>query len=135
MIECGGKTNIHIFMRVLNKFKIHYVVIHDIDPIDFPEDKENKTDQEKAKLRMFKENDFINRTLDIKCGRIIKIKPELETVIGISKNQAEKQGKIGAAFFKFDEIDVDNYSDEIIKILDLIINWQEESNIIEICKK
>ena len=135
VIECGGKTNIHIFMRVLNKFKIHYVVIHDIDPIDFPEDKENKTDQEKAKLRMFKENDFIDRTLDIKCGRIIKIKPELETVIGISKNQAEKQGKIGAAFFKYDEIDVNNYPDEIIKILDLIINWQEESNIIEICKK
>ena len=135
VIECGGKTNIHIFMRVLNKFKIHYVVIHDIDPIDFPEDKENKTDKEEARLRMFKENDFIDRTLDIKCGRIIKIKPELETVIGISKNQAEKQGKIGAAFFKFDEIDVDDYSDEIIKILDLIINWQEESNIIEICKK
>jgi len=135
VIECGGKTNIHIFMRVLNKFKIHYVVIHDIDPIDFPEDKENKTDKEEARLRMFKENDFIDRTLDIKCGRIIKIKPELETVIGISKNQAEKQGKIGAAFFKYDEIDVNNYPDEIIKILDLIINWQEESNIIEICKK
>jgi len=135
VIECGGKTNIHIFMRVLNKFKIPYVVIHDIDPIDFPEDKENKTDKEKTRVRMFKENDFIDRTLDIKCGRIIKIKPELETVIGISKNQAEKQGKIGAAFFKYDEIDVDDYSDEIIKILDLIINWQEESNIIEICKK
>jgi len=135
VIGCGGKTNIHIFMRVLNKFKIHYVVIHDIDPIDFPEDKENKTDQEKARLRMFKENDFIGRTLDIKCGRIIKIKPELETVIGISKNQAEKQGKIGAAFFKFDEIDVSEYQNEVIKILNLIINWQEESNIIEICKK
>jgi len=135
VIECGGKTNIHIFMRVLNKFKIPYVVIHDIDPIDFPEDKENKTDKEEARLRMFKENDFIDRTLDIKCGRIIKIKPELETVIGISKNQAEKQGKIGAAFFKYDEIDVNDYPDEIIKILDLIINWQEENNIIVISKK
>lgn len=135
VIECGGKTNIHIFMRVLNNFKIPYVVIHDIDPIDFPEDKENKTDKEEARLRMFKENDFIDRTLDIKCGRIIKIKPELETLIGISKNQAEKQGKIGAAFFKYDEIDVNDYPDEIIKILDLIINWQEENNIIVISKK
>lgn len=135
VIECGGKTNIHIFMRVLNKFKIPYVVIHDIDPIDFSEDKENKTDKEEASLRMFKENDFIGRTLDTKCGRIIKIKPELETVIGISKNQAEKQGKIGAAFFKYDEIDVNDYPDEIIKILDLIINWQEENNIIVISKK
>jgi len=135
VIECGGKTNIHIFMRVLNKFKIHYVVIHDIDPIDFPEDKENKTDQEKAKLRMFKENDFIEKTLDTNYGCIIKIKPELETVIGISKSQAEKQGKIGAAFFKYDEIGVIDYSNEVIKILDLIINWQEENNIIEISKR
>ena len=134
VIECGGKTNIHIFMRVLNKFKIPYVVIHDIDPIDFPKDKENKTDKEKARLRMFKENDFIDRALDIKCGRIIKIKPELETVIGISKNQAEKQGKIGAAFFKYDEIDVNDYPDEIIKILDLIINWEGENNTIVISK-
>jgi CRISPR-associated exonuclease Cas4 len=135
VIECGGKTNIHIFMRVLNKFKIPYVVIHDIDPIDFPEDKENKTDHEKAKLRMFKENDFIEKTLDTNYGYIIKIKPELETLIGISKSIAEKQGKIGAAFFKYDEIGINNYSNEVIKILDLIINWQEESNIIEICKE
>ena len=135
VIECGGKTNIHIFMRVLNKFKIPYVVIHDIDPIDFPEDKEGKTDQEKAKLRMFKENEFIEKTLDPNYGHIIKIKPELEHVIGISKSQAEKHSKIGAAFFKYDEMDIDNYPSEVIKILDLIINWQEKINIIEINKE
>lgn len=135
VIECGGKTNIHIFMRVLNKFKIHYVVIHDIDPIDFPEDKEGKTDQEKAKLRMFKENDFIEKTLDPDYGHIIKIKPELESVIGISKSQSEKHSKIGAAFFKYDEMDIDNYPSEVIKMLDLITSWQEKNNIIEINKQ
>jgi len=135
VIECGGKTNIHIFMRVLNKFKIHYVVIHDIDPIDFPEDKEGKTDQEKAKLRMFKENEFIEKTLDPDYGHIIKIKPELERVIGISKSKAEKHSKIGAAFFKYDEMDIDNYPSEVIKMLDLITSWQEKNNIIEINKE
>jgi len=35
IVESGGKTNLHIFMRVLNKFKIPYIVIHDIDPISF----------------------------------------------------------------------------------------------------
>jgi len=134
VIECGGKTNIHIFMRVLNKFKISYVVIHDVDPIDFPENKENKTDNEKAKLRMFKENDFIEKTINTNYGHIIKIKPELETVIGISKGQTEKHSKIGAAFFKYDEIGVNDYPNEVIKILDLIINWQEKINIIEINK-
>ncbi len=116
MIECGGKKNIHIFIRVLYKFKIPYVAIHDIDPIDFPEDKEGKTDQEKAKVRMFKENEFIEKTLDPDYGHIIKIKPELERVIGISKSQAEKHSKIGAAFFKYDEMDIDNYPSEAIKI-------------------
>jgi CRISPR-associated exonuclease Cas4 len=132
VIECGGKTNIHIFMRVLNKFIIPHVVIHDIDPIDFPEDKVDKTDQEKTKLRMFKENKFIEDTLDSKYGRIIKINPKLDKVIGISENQADKHGKIGAAFFKYDDLDVDSYSPEIKEILDLIIDWQEESNVIEI---
>jgi hypothetical protein len=131
VIECDGKTNLHIFMRVLNEFKIPYVVIHDIDPIDFPEDKEDKTDQEKSKLRMFEENDFVEKTLDPKYGHIIRITPELESVIGISKSQAEKHGKIGAAFFKYDEMDVNEYPSEVIKMLDLILNWQEENNIIE----
>ena len=27
VLECGGKNNIHIFMRVLNNFKIPYVVL------------------------------------------------------------------------------------------------------------
>lgn len=135
VIACGGKTNIHIFMRVLNKFRIPYVVIHDIDPIDFPEDKEGKTDEEKAKLRMFKENEFIEKTLDPDYGHIIRISPKLEAIIGISMSQEEKHGKIGAAFFRYDEMDVDNYASEVIKILDLIIDWQEEDNIIEISKK
>jgi hypothetical protein len=54
---------------------------------DFPEDKEDKTDREEGKLRMFKENDFIEGTLDSNFGRIIQINPELETVFGISKTQ------------------------------------------------
>ena len=134
VIECGGKTNIHIFMRVLNKFKMPYVVIHDSDPIDFPADKEDKTDTEKGKLRMFKENDFIVDTLDQSYGHIIRICPELETVFRISKAQADKHGKIGAAFFKYDEMEVEDYPSEVVKMLDLIIDWYEQNNIIEMSK-
>ena len=130
VIECGGKTNLHIFMRVLNKFKIPYVVIHDIDPINFPGNKENKTDSENEKLRMFKENDFIKGILDSNFGHIIQINPDLEAVIGISKSQAKKQGKIGAAFFKYDKIDVNDYPSEVIKMLNLILNWQEERDVV-----
>ncbi|MGZ3578239.1 MAG: ATP-dependent nuclease, partial [Syntrophales bacterium] len=47
VVESGGKQNIHIFMRVLNRFKIPYIVLHDVDPINFREDKTDKTDKEK----------------------------------------------------------------------------------------
>lgn len=130
--ECGGKTNMHIFMRVLNKFKIPYIAIHDVDPVNFPENKSNKTDKEEAELRMFKENDFITGSLDRNIGKIIKITPELENIIGIATNQVEKHGKIGAAFLKFDELPLKDYPNQIQKILDLINTWLETEAVVTI---
>lgn len=132
VVECGGKTNIHIFMRVLNKFRIPYLVIHDVDPIDFPEDKIDKSDAEKSALRIFKENNFIFNALDQDVGRIIKISPQLEGVIGVSMSQADKHGKIGAAYLKYEDLSIDQYSDQIKRILDLIIDWSESEVAIEI---
>ena len=94
VVECGGKTNIHIFMRVLNKFRIPYIVIHDIDPLSFPNDKPDKTDKEKQKLRMFRENQFIENTLDNSIGKIIRINPELEDIIGVSKSKLIKKARL-----------------------------------------
>lgn len=130
--ECGGKTNIHIFMRVLNKFKISYIVIHDVDPINFPEDKPNKTEKEVAQLRMYKENDFIAKALDTKVGKIIKVNPELENIIGVSLSQTEKHSTIGAAFMKYDELPLDQYPAQVKKLLDLINEWTEREAIIQI---
>ncbi len=132
VVECGGKTNIHIFMRVLNHFKIPYIVIHDEDPISFPEDKPNKTDKEEAELRMFRENDFIVNALDSNIGKIIKITPVLEHIIGISASQADKHGKVGAAFMKYDEMPLNSYPVQIQRILDLIYFWSEVDSVINI---
>ncbi len=132
VIECGGKTNLHIFMRVLNKFSIPYVVIHDIDPINFAEDKPGKSNTEKQKLRMFHENAFINNAIDENIGKIIQINPELETVIDVSKTQAKKEGKVAASFFKYEEVDTNDYHENVLAIIDSIINWQHETSSIEI---
>ena len=132
IVETGGKTNLHIFMRVLNKFKIPYVVIHDIDPIAFPENKANKTDKEEAELRMFKENDFIARTLDSAIGKIIKVDPQLESIIGISASQAEKHGKVGAAFLKYDDMLLINYPTQIKQILDMIVAWTGTESVLTV---
>lgn len=132
VVECGGKTNIHIFMRVLNKFKIPYIVIHDVDPINFAEDEPNKTDKEKSELRMYKENDFIQRALDKNIGKIVRINPEIENISGISANQANKHGKIGAVFIKYNEKDLNGYPCQVKEILDLINTWTETESVIEI---
>ncbi len=132
IVEAGGKTNLHIFMRVLNQFKIPYVVIHDVDPVSFAENKPNKTDKEKAELKMFKENEFIKKTLNDTIGNILQINPELESIIEVSSSQADKHGKIGAAYFKYDETKLADYPSQIKEILDSIINWEckESSKII-----
>ena len=118
-------------MRISNSFKIPYIVIHDVDPIDFPEDKPNKTDKEESKLRMFKENKFIQDTLEENIGKIIKINPDLEKIIAVSNSQLERYGKVEADFLKYDVLQSDEYPNQIIKILDLIIDWNEADSIIQ----
>lgn len=132
VIDCGGKTNIHIFMRVLNRFQIPYIVIHDIDPISFAEDKENKSDKEKAELRIFKENNFIERTLDHSFGKIIRINPELEKVIGVSNSQTEKEGKVGATFLKYEPLTLEQYPTNVKNILDFILGEVQDEFIFQI---
>lgn len=132
IVESGGKTNMHIFMRVLNNFRIPYIVIHDVDPIDFLEDKPGKTDKEKSELRMYKENSFIKNTLDPEVGKIIKINPELEKIVNISTSQSDKHGKVGAAFMKYDNLSLNEYPQQIHQIIDSIIKWTEETEIKQI---
>ena len=129
VVECGGKNNIHIFMRVLNKFKIPYVVLHDVDPIDFPED---KPDKEQHELRTFKENEFIEATLDDNVGKIIKVSPEFENISGVSKSQADKHGKIQAAYNNFEGMEIKDYPEKLIEAIDLILEWDSPDSVVEI---
>ncbi len=132
IVECGGKNNIHIFMRVLNQFKILYVVIHDVDPIDFSEDKPDKTDKEKQELKTFKENDFIRSALDESVGKIIKVNAEIENITAVSRSQTDKHGKVQAAYNKYDGLDVNDYPAKLREILDLLIDWDKPDPVYEI---
>lgn len=132
VVESGGKNNIHIFMRVLNKFEIPYVVLHDVDPISFPEDKPGKTDKETAQLNIFKENDFIRAALAEDIGKIIKVNPEFENISGVSKSQAERQGKVQAAYNKYEGMDIKDYPPALKKMLDLVVIWEGDHPVIEL---
>ena len=129
VVECGGKYNIHIFMRVLNRFKIPYIVLHDLDPIDFPENKSKKTNKEENELKTYKENEFIKNTLDENIGKIITVNPEFEDLTGVSKNQADIHGKVQAAYNKYDGLDVKNYPEELINVLNLLIEWNNSDSV------
>jgi len=132
VVECGGKYNIHIFMRVLNKFEIPYVVLHDVDPINFPEDKPNKTDKEQQELRTFSENDFIRETLNEDFGKIIKVNSEFEKISGVSKTQAEKHGKVQAAYNKYEDLNANDYPDKLKEVIQLIIKWDKAEPVYEL---
>ena len=126
--DCGGKTNFTAFMKVLNNLKIPYIVIHDKDPINFQEDKQDKTDKEKHSLRMLKENDKIEATLNEVIGKIITVNPDLEPLIGVSNSQVEKLGKVRAAYFKYDQMDIVDYPLKVREIMNLIVNWTHQQN-------
>lgn len=130
--NCGGKTTFTAFMKVMNNLKIPYVVLHDVDPIDFPENKENKTDKEQHEFRMFKENEKIETLLDQTIGRIIKINPNLEPIIGVSQSQADKQGKVRAAYNKYDSLSIEDYPEKLLNLMNLLIDWDSVNKIVEI---
>ena len=119
-------------MRVLNKFEIPYVVLHDVDPISFPEDKPGKTDKETAELNIFKENDFIRAALAEDIGKIIKVNPEFENISGVSKSQAERQGKVQAAYNKYEGMDIKDYPPALKKMLGLVVIWEGDHPVIEL---
>jgi predicted ATP-dependent endonuclease of OLD family len=114
VVECNGKANIPFFMKALNAFKLKYLVIHDVDPID-----ETETDEEKKKhrLAMFGYNQKIADSLEPALGKIVPIDPEFDELLGVSKHQLEKFGKRYAIFCKCTEMKPEDIPEELAKIV------------------
>lgn len=94
VIECGGKLNLTFFMKLLNKFRIPYAVVHDIDPIN-----QNWSADKKREMRKFFDfNKTILDHLDLSIGKVFPLNPDFEEVLGISARHAEIVGKPFASF-------------------------------------
>jgi putative ATP-dependent endonuclease of OLD family len=100
IIECGSKFNICFFMKVLNEFKIPYVVVHDEDPVA----PNLEGDKLEAANRLFGENNKIQATLNPEIGRIEMLRPDFDHVLGLSQHQMEINGKPYTAFLKLKEM-------------------------------
>jgi CRISPR-associated exonuclease Cas4 len=98
IINCGSKFNLTLFMEILNAFQIPYLVIHDEDPVD-----PKLTDPNKLKnaRRTFDENEKIKNACNLQIGRVRQVQGEFESLLGISRSQAEKLSKPLAAVEKY----------------------------------
>jgi len=110
IIDCGSKFNLTLYIRVLNAFRIPYLVIYDEDPIDpelRPGGPRYDPDKFKEAQRTFKENEKIENTIDPQIGETMMIKDNFESLLDISKSRVEKIGKPLAAAEKFSNENVE----------------------------
>lgn len=119
VIDCAEKLNLVLYMRVLNAFKIPYVVVHDEDPVD-PELEVGGSRHDKDKLKhakeIYEENNNIQSTLDPNVGKIQIVKPDFEGFLGVSKSHAEKVGKPYAAIERIED-ETKSFPSELILII------------------
>jgi CRISPR-associated exonuclease Cas4 len=110
IIESGGKTNIPFFIKVLNAFRIFYVVVHDVDPLS-----EGETDTDR--IRLFHVNDTIRETVDGSLGTIMQLDPEFDVVLGVAGHQIDKLGKPFAVFSKIKTIEPESIDERLKDIV------------------
>lgn len=127
IIDCGGKFNLSLFMDVLNEFRIHYIVIHDEDPIDpelKPEGTKFNQDKYRKAKRIYKENEKIKDKCDSAIGLIKMIPGELEVLLGISKSQVKNFGKPFVAVQKYSN-ESESIPQELQEIIKEIYEFQK----------
>lgn len=77
IIDCGTKNNIHLFIRLLNKFNLPYIAIYD---------KDHQADRKTEELtKIDKETAQIESTVDAKYGSTIVLENDIEEEIGLEK--------------------------------------------------
>jgi CRISPR-associated exonuclease Cas4 len=85
IIDCGGKDSIHLYINLLNKFKIKYLVVYDKD--NHIEKSAQKIADSNAK------NLIIENAIDRDFGKSIVLKNDIEEEIGLissGRNKAHK---------------------------------------------
>lgn len=100
VIDCGSKFNLPLYMEVAGAFGLDHFVIHDEDPVD----DHLEGDKLKAAKDAYAVNAEILALAAKTKARVEMLRPDFETVAGVSKSQGEKKGKPLAAIDHFDAI-------------------------------
>ena len=107
LVDCAGKFNLTLYMKVLNAFHIRYLAVYDEDPVPQelqPGGSKHDPDKHKEARNTFQENQNIEAECNREFGNTRMVPGKLEDVLGISESHAEKVGKPYAA--------VEHFSDE-----------------------
>jgi len=105
LIDCGSKHNLPLYIAVAKAFKIHYLVIHDEDPLPDPIPDDWNEDKKREKRRTFELNREIAGIVEHPLGRVEQLSPDFEHVGGVSISQGKKKGKALAALDHFESVE------------------------------
>jgi len=94
IIDCGSKFNLPLYITIANAFKLHYVVIHDEDPLPDPVPPGYDRGTFAANLE-------IQNAINTSFGNYYMIAPDFERLSGVSRTQGSKKGKALAALEHF----------------------------------
>jgi len=113
IVDCGGKHNLPLYIKIANAFNLQYTVLHDEDPI--PENyQKNDID---SKRRTFQLNTEIQNIVDTQSGSREVFAPDFEGVACISHTQSEKKGKALAALEFFRDKHQDDISEDLANVV------------------
>lgn len=115
IVDCGSKFNLPLYVALANAFQIPYVVVHDEDPLPEPIPPEWNEDKIREKRRTFAYNEQIAAAIDQEIGKVAILAPDLERLIGVSGNQADRKGKPLAAIEHLASIETNDFPDALVK--------------------
>ena len=101
VIDCGGKSNLRLYIAVLNAFRIPYCAVYDEDPLPDPVPPDWTEQKTAERRRLFNENAEIGNAVDASLGSVEILAPDFEGVSGVSRSQGDKRGKAVAALEHF----------------------------------
>ncbi len=125
IIDCGGKSNLPLYINIANAFKLKYIVVHDEDPL--PDENQDGIEEKKKESmkKTFALNETISDLIDNTLGRIEIFSPEFEDVIGVSRSQRDRLGKPFAAL-EFLQNKLDNGESIPQRLSDVVLGIYQE---------
>ena len=120
VIDCGAKHNLPLYITIANAFKLHYVVVHDEDPLPDPIPDDWNEDKIRAKRRTYELNDEIRSIVNTEIGEAVMLSPDFEGAAGVSRSQGDKKGKALAALDHFDEMPPNEIPDDLTRLIEKI---------------